>query len=339
MMRLPRFTYLVPRSIQETAQMLANEGPGAQLIAGGTDLLPNMKRRHQTPTTLISLRRVESLRRMREDEGCVLGATQTLSQLVDATMVRESYTALHQAASQVATVHLRNTGTIGGNLCLDTRCLYYNQSHEWRKAIDFCMKKAGTVCWVATASRRCVAVTATDTAPALIALGARVRLVCVAGEREIALEDLYNNDGIVYLTRRADEVLTEIILPPASGWVSTYRKLRRRGSFDFSELGVAAALKFAADGTIEDARVVLGAAASRPVVTRACELLRDRKLTDELIAEVSHSLASRAKPVDNTDLDVHWRKHVASTLIETTLRELRGDDMSGVRQQFARRAM
>lgn len=335
MMRLPRFLFLMPRTVHETAQMLAAEGPGAQLIAGGTDLLPNMKRRQQTPTTLISLRGVESLRTMSGDDGCVLGATLTLAQVVDDPMIRDSYTALHQAASQVATVHLRNTGTIGGNLCLDTRCLYYNQSYEWRKAIDFCMKKQGTVCWVATASRRCVAVSTTDTAPALIALGARVRLVSVAGEREIALEDLYNNDGMNYLTRRADEVLTEIVLPPpVSGWVSAYRKLRRRGSFDFPELGVAAALKFAADGTIEDARVVLGAAASRPVVTRAPELLRGKMLKDDVIAEVSHSLASRAKPVDNTDLDVHWRKHVASTFIATTLRELREPNSARVQGAF-----
>lgn len=335
MMRLPRFLFLMPRSVHEAAQMLADEGPGAQLIAGGTDLLPNMKRRQQTPTTLISLRGVESMRTTSEHESCVLGATLTLTQVVNHPMIRDSYTALHQAASQVATVHLRNSGTLGGNLCLDTRCLYYNQSYEWRKAIDFCMKKQGTVCWVATASRRCVAVTATDTAPALIALGARVRLVSVASEREIALEDLYNNDGMNYLTRRADEVLTEIVLPRDSGWVSAYRKLRRRGSFDFPELGVAAALKFAADGTIEDARVVLGAAASRPVVTRAPELMCGKKLTDELIAEVSHSLASRAKPVDNTDLDVHWRKHVASAFIATTLRELREPNRTIVQGAFS----
>jgi 4-hydroxybenzoyl-CoA reductase subunit beta len=239
----------------------------------------------------------------------------------------------------VATVHLRNSGTIGGNLCLDTRCLYYNQSYEWRKAIDFCMKKDGEICWVATASRRCVAVSSTDTAPALIALGARVRLVSSLGEREVSLADLYNNDGMEYLARRADEVLTEVMLPSLPGWTSTYWKLRRRGSFDFPELGVAAAVKWAPDGAVEDTCVVLGASASRPVVTRAAEWLCGRQLTDEVIAEAARAIARHAKPVDNTDLDVHWRKHVAATFIGFALKDLRGDDMSEVRLRMAKQTL
>jgi len=322
--------------VEEAAQILSSEGPSAQLIAGGTDLLPNMKRRHQTPTTLVSLRHIEGLRKMTNGAGLTLGATVTLTEVVDAPAIHEQYTALHQAAARVATVHLRNSGTLGGNLCLDTRCNYYNQSYEWRKAIHFCMKKDGETCWVATASKRCVAVSSTDTAPALIALGARVRLVSVTGEREVALADFYNNNGMQYLTRGADEVLTEVLLPPLPGWTSTYWKLRRRGSFDFPELGVAAAVKCAPDGTVEDARVVLGAAASRPVVTKAADLLSGRPLTDEVIAEVARTLASRSKPVDNTDFDVHWRKHVASTFIGYALQELRGDDMRAARSAFAR---
>ncbi len=137
-------------------------------------------------------------------------------------------------------------GTLGGNLCLDTRCNYYDQNYEWRKAIDFCMKKDGETCWVATASKRCVAQSATDCAPALIALGASVRLESVAGRRELPLAELYRNDGIDYLTRRPDEILTAVLLPDATGWTSTYWKLRRRGAFDFPVLGVAAAARLAA---------------------------------------------------------------------------------------------
>lgn len=336
MMRLPRFSYRTPRTVQDAARILSSEGPSAQLIAGGTDLLPNMKRRHQTPTTLVSLRHIEPLRKMTNGEGLALGAALTLTEIVDAPAIRGQYTALHQAAAQVATVHLRNSGTLGGNLCLDTRCSYYNQTHEWRKAIDFCMKKAGEICWVATASRRCVAVSSTDTAPALIALGAKIRLAGAAGERDVTLADFYNNDGMEYLTRRADEVLTEVTLPSMPGWTSTYWKLRRRGSFDFPELGVAAAVKRAPDGTVEDARVVFGASGSRPVVTRAAELLSGKKLTDEVIAEVARTMASRAKPVDNTDLNVSWRKHVASTFVGYALKELRGDNMSEARLRIAR---
>jgi len=339
MMRLPRFSYRVPRTVQDAAVILSSEGPSAQLIAGGTDLLPNMKRRHETPTTLVSLRHIEPLRKMTNGTGLTVGASLTLTEIVNAPLIREQYTALHQAAAQVATVHLRNSGTIGGNLCLDTRCSYYNQTYEWRKAIDFCMKKAGEICWVATASKRCVAVSSTDTAPALIALGARVRLVSAEGEREVALADFYNNDGMQYLTRRQDEVLTEVILPPLPGWTSTYWKLRRRGSFDFPVLGVAAAARRAPDGTCEELRVVLGASGSRPVVTRATELLSGKRLTNEVIAAAARTLASRAKPVDNTDLDVYWRKHVAPTFIGYALRELRGDDMSEVRLRTARQTL
>jgi len=225
-------------------------------------------------------------------------------------------------------------GTLGGNLCLDTRCTYYNQTYEWRQAIDFCLKKDGSTCWVATASKRCVAVSSTDTAPALIALNATVVLQSVQGEREIAVADLYRNDGIDYLSRRADEVLTEVRV--SSGWKSTYWKLRRRGSFDFPLLGVAAALKLSGD-VVEEARIALGAVASRPfLVEKAGEFLKGKKLSDEVIAEAARLVANRAKPMDNTDMDLYWRKEVADDFAGYALRELRGDDMRETRTRISR---
>jgi 4-hydroxybenzoyl-CoA reductase subunit beta len=254
--------------------------------------------------------------------------------------VREKHVGLMQAAAQVATPHLRNMATLGGNLCLDTRCTYYDQSHEWRKAIDFCLKKDGETCWVATASKRCVAVSSTDTAPALIALRARVKLVSAGGEREVALEDLYRNDGIEYLARKADEILTEVRLPDTTGWRSTYWKLRRRGSFDFPVLGVAAAARLAKDGTIEEARIALGAVASRPfLVPKASEILVGKKLSDDAIAEAAAAVGSRAKPLDNADMDIYWRKQVTPDLVGYALRELRGDDMRAIRIRIARQAV
>ncbi|HYA46694.1 MAG TPA: FAD binding domain-containing protein, partial [Burkholderiales bacterium] len=232
MMRLPWFDYRAPRSVAEAARILGGEGPRAMLLAGGTDLLPNMKRRQQTPATLVALRGVEELRTIASGNGLTIGAGITLTEVVAAKAVRESYAGLTQAAAQVATPHLRNMATLGGNLCLDTRCSYYDQSYEWRKAIDFCLKKDGETCWVATASKRCVAVSSTDTAPALIALRAKVQLVSAMGSRELALEDLYRNDGIEYLARKPEEILTQVQLPDSRGWKSTYWKLRRRGSFD-----------------------------------------------------------------------------------------------------------
>jgi 4-hydroxybenzoyl-CoA reductase subunit beta len=327
MLRLPWFEHRAPRSVAEAAKILADEGPRAMLIAGGTDLLPNMKRRHQAPQVLVSLAQVGELRKLNGTFGSGL----SLSELVHS---EKTPTALRQAAVQVATPHIRNMGTLGGNLCLDTRCNYYNQSYEWRKAIDFCLKKDGDICWVATASKRCVAVSSTDTAPALIALNASVRLVSSRGEREIPVEALYQNDGIDYLSRMPDEIVTEVLVP--AGWKSSYWKLRRRGSFDFPILGVAAALKFSGD-VVAEARLALGAVASRPfLVEKAGAFLKGKKLTDEVIAEAAGMVANRAKPMDNTDMDLYWRKEVADDFAGYALREVRGDDLREARVRIAR---
>jgi 4-hydroxybenzoyl-CoA reductase subunit beta len=337
MMRLPYFRHLTPTDVAEAARMLAGEGPQAMLIAGGTDLLPNMKRRQQVPETLISLRDVTELRRIENGAGLRLGAGLTLTDLVRHRNVREGYTGLWQAAAQVATPHLRNMGTLGGNLCLDTRCTYYDQAQEWRRAIGFCMKKDGETCWVATSSPRCLAVSSTDTAPALMALGARVRLVSAEGERTLELDELYRNDGIHYSTRRPDEILTDVLLRPADGWRSTYWKLRRRGSFDFPVLSVAAAARLSAAGEVEECRIVLGAVASRPLlVEEAGARLIGNPPTDAAIAEAAALAAKPAKPMDNTDFTLHWRKRVASEFVSYALRELRGDDMRAVRERVAR---
>jgi len=339
MMRLPWFRYEAPRSVAEAARILAAEGPAAMLLAGGTDLLPNMKRRQQAPQVLVALSRVDGMKSVANGQGLTLGAGLTLAELAGFDAVRTRYRGLWQAASQVATAQLRNMGTLGGNLCLDTRCTYYDQNYEWRRAIDFCMKKDGETCWVATASKRCVAVSATDCAPALIALGAAVRLESAAGTRELPLAELYRNDGIDYLTRRPDEILTRVVLPDATGWTSTYWKLRRRGSFDFPVLGVAAAARIGADGTIEEARIALGAVSSQPFPTKAGEFLAGKRLTDDVIAEAGRMVASRAKPMDNTDFDVYWRKEVVAEFTGYALRELRGDDMDSVRLRIARRTL
>ena len=193
------------------------------------------------------------------------------------------------------------------------------------------------VCWVATSSPRCLAVSSTDTAPALIALGARVTLVSANGSREIPATDLFQNDGIHYLRRRADEILTDIRLPRLDGWRSTYWKLRRRGSFDFPVLSVAAAVKLAADGTVEAARLVLGAVASRPVeATEGATALVGSALTDAAIALAAERAAQPARPMDNTDFTLVWRKRVTREFVGYALRELRGDDMREVRRTVER---
>ena len=338
MMRLPLFEFRAPRTLEEAVRILNGEGANAMPLAGGTDLLPNMKRRQQVPRTVMSLRHIECLTQVQMgDSGMRLGACLTLGDIAEDPRFRNGMMALVQAASQVATPQIRNMATLGGNLCLDTRCNYYDQSYEWRKAINFCLKKDGDTCWVAPGSSKCVAVSSTDTAPALMALGARVRLVSSAGEREVVLSDLYNNDGVNYIRRRPGEILAEVLLDSLSGWKSTYWKLRRRGSFDFPVLSVAAAARFSSKGVIEEARIVVGSSASRPLVAaEAGKFLVGHSLSQETIAEAAAIAARIAKPLDNTDFDMTWRKRVTAEFVTYALRELCGDDMSAERERLTR---
>ena len=337
MMRLPRFAYHAPRSVAEAADLLAQGAGDAMLVGGGTDLLPNMKRRQQTPTVLVGLRAIPELTRVAVDDGLTIGAGTTLSALLELPSVREQYTGLWQAAAQIATPHLRNMGTLGGNLCLDTRCNYYDQNYEWRKAIDFCMKKDGATCWVATSSPKCLAVSSTDLAPMLVALNAVVSLHSADGVRRVPVAQLYRNDGINYLSRRPNEVLTEVQLPQADGWRSTYWKLRRRGSFDFPVLSIGVASKCAADGTVEAARIALGAVASCPVEAgdASASLVGDR-LTDLAIERAAEMAARPARPMDNTDFSLVWRKRMTRDFVTYALRELRGDDVREIRRRIGR---
>jgi len=340
MMRLPPFRYRAPRTIADAVAWLA-EGPGQTMIlAGGTDLLPNMKRRQQTPSTLIGLRGLrDQLAAIRNGAGLSIGAGVTLAELMASAHVQDGYRGLWQAAAQVATPQLRNMATIGGNLCLDTRCTYYDQTFEWRKAIDFCMKKDGDTCWVATSSPKCLAVSSTDTAPMLQALGATVTLVSARGSRELALGDLYANDGMHYLTKQRDELLTSIAVPDARGWRSAYWKLRRRGSFDFPVAAAAVAVQFDGPRAIA-ARIVLGAVSSKPQQSdRAAELLIGHELSDEAISAAAVAASELAKPMDNTDFELVWRKKMVTSLVGDALREVRGDDMRARRRQLAKQEL
>ena len=337
MMRLPRFIYRAPRTIAEAADFLAEANGDAMLVAGGTDVLPNMKRRQQTPAVLVGLHGVPELRRVVEDDGLRLGAGITLADLLEVQSVRERYTGLWQAAAQIATPHLRNMGTLGGNLCLDTRCNYYDQNYEWRKAIDFCLKKDGDTCWVAPSSRRCLAVSSTDTAPMLVALDAVAMLRSARGERAVRVADLYRNDGIDYTTRRRDELLTSVHLPDATGWRSAYWKLRRRGSFDFPILSAAVAVRIAHDGRVDAARIVLGAVASCPLeAADAAESLVGGSLTAGQIDAAAELATRPARPMDNTDFSLIWRKRMVREFVTYALREVRGDDVRELRRRVSR---
>jgi 4-hydroxybenzoyl-CoA reductase subunit beta len=325
MIRLPAFKYHAPATADEAVALKAEYGTDAMYVAGGTDLFPNMKRRQFEPKVLIGLHGVQDLRGITNGTGLTIGAGVTLTELTEHPDVRRSYPSLAEAAGLVSTPQLRNSGTIGGNLCLDTRCTYYNQSHAWRKALGFCMKKDGDTCWVALSSQKCLAVSSSDCAPVVVALGGEVRLVGPQGERTIPAEALYRNDGMEYLEKSPDELLVSIKLPDRSGWRSSYWKLRRRGSIDFPILGVAVALKLAEDGTCESARIVLGAVSSKPLlISGAAEMLVGQRITRKLVQDVAELAARSAKPLDNTDMALSYRKKVARVYIARALAEAAG---------------
>ena len=323
MMRLPRFRYYAPTSVKEALRIKADAGPDAAFVAGGTDLYPNMKRRQQTPKVVIGLSRVAKLRRLRVGaSGAAIGAGVSLAEIEHHRRMRRTYPGLVHAIAEISTPPLRNMGTLGGNVLLDTRCNYYDQNYEWRKAIDFCMKKDGAVCWVAPGSPKCLAVQSADSVPALIALRARAILASPSGEREVALEDLYANDGIHYLTKSPDELLTEIRVPSPEGWKASYRKLRRRGAFDFPVLSVGAAVRREGE-TVVEARIVLGAVASAPLRAGAAEArLLGRPLDVSAVTEAAEAAAGPSRPMDNTDFSFLWRKAMTAKWVAAALREL-----------------
>ncbi len=328
MLRLPPFSYLQPRTLDEALRMKADAGPDGMYVAGGTDLYPNMKRRHQEPAVVVSLAGVPELRsiagRGGKGLGLAVGPCVTLTEVAQDSALRTSYSAVAHAAELVSTPLLRNMGTLGGNLCLDTRCNYYNQSYEWRKAIDFCMKKDGAICWVAPSSPRCWAVSSSDVAPVMVAIGAEYVLAGPGGERVVPAARFYHDDGVNYLTKQPDEILTAVRLPAPSGWDAVYHKLRRRGSFDFPVLGVAAWVRW--EGTkVADARIVLGGVASHPQdVPEAGAALHGTALADDAIAAAAAAAFRPSKPMDNTDFDLSWRKQMTRVYVTRALEELRG---------------
>jgi 4-hydroxybenzoyl-CoA reductase subunit beta len=337
MIRLPAFTYVSPKTVDQAVRAVAEAGPDSMLVAGGTDLYPNMKRRQFEPTTLVGLRAIKALRGIggTARDGMRVGACTTLTAVATHPELARAYQGLATAAGLVSSPQLRNMGTLGGNVCVDTRCNYYNQSYEWRKAIGFCMKKDGDICLVAPSSSRCWAVSSSDTAPALWSLGARVGLAGPSGERTVPIAALYRDDGIEYLAKRADEIVTEIVLPPAEGWCSAYLKLRRRGSFDFPILGVAVALRLDGD-VVREARIVLGAVASLPrEALKAAAVLVGQRLTTATIEAAADAAAGPAKPLDNTDLTHPYRKKITRVYVARALARLAGFDHGPVLAEIA----
>jgi 4-hydroxybenzoyl-CoA reductase subunit beta len=300
--------------------MAAELGPRAMFVAGGTDLFPKLKRRQFEVDALIGLDFLPREVRAGSDETDIGAGVTLAAAAADEHLVKE-FSGYAQAAGLVSSPPLRNAGTIGGNLCVDTRCNYYDMTYEWRKAIGFCLKKDGDICLVAPSSPRCWAVSSSDTGPMAMALEGLVTLASADGERELPVAALYRDDGIDYMAKQPNEVVTGLRLPSVKGTQTAYVKLRRRGSIDFPIAGAAVALRM--DGeTVTYCRIVLSAVASHPLEARtADEFLTGKSLDQETIREAAELAAKPAKPLDNADLTHFWRKKMVRVVVEQAIAE------------------
>lgn len=321
MLRLPPLRHEAPLTIEEAVALLAEDG--ALLAAGGSDLVPNLKRRqYPDARSIVSLRRIPDLAGVRVDvDGTIrIGALVTLAEIVLDTRIPA---ALREAAGAVASPQIRNQGTVGGNLCVDTRCDWLNVPETWRQAAEPCLKAGGEMCWVAPAKKDCWAVSSSDLAPVMIVFGAEVQLINSEGQRSIPVEELYRNDGIAYLAKAPNEILTEITIGVHTDLRATYQKLRRRASIDFPILGVAAAVRLDATGTCTEARIVLGAVASAPLrVPTAEQALIGRTYDSDSIAEAAEAARKLARPLNNTDLTSRYRKRMIPVFVKRALEKL-----------------
>lgn len=311
-MSLPAFQLLRPKSIDEAVALMAKHGGEVKLVAGGTDLLPSMKQKLFTPSYVLDLRGVAELRGIRSSaSGVEIGALTTLSAVEHSSLISRDYPVLHEAVKTVASPVLRNMGTLGGNICLDTRCLWYNQSLSWRKSCGFCLKKDGNLCHVAPGGKFCWAAFSGDTAPALLCLGAEIEIVGRDGVKRTPLSEFYVNDGIVRLKLAKGEIVTRIHLPgSAAGWRGSYQKLRVRGSIDYPLAGVAVALKMNS-GRVEDARVAITAVNPAPhLIKDADAQLIGMAPTEEAAERIGEIAARTAKPLTTSVLTPEYRREM-----------------------------
>jgi 4-hydroxybenzoyl-CoA reductase subunit beta len=312
-MSLPSFKLLRPRTIQEAVGLLAKHGNGLQVLAGGTDLLPSMKQRLFSPPYLMDIRGIDEISGIHEQSGAgvEIGALTPLSVIEDSDFIRRKYRVLHEAAKTVASPILRNMGTLGGNICLDTRCVWYNQSLQWRRSCGFCIKKDGDLCHVAPGGKRCWAAFSGDTPPALLCLGAELEIAGPKSFRRVLLKDFYTNLGEARMKLDPHEMITRIFLPEASAsWKGSYMKLRVRGSIDYPLAGVAVAVK-QDGGPIEAARVAVTAVNPAPLLVTAAEHALVGKRVDPHVAAVVGELAAKtAKPLTTSALTPEYRREV-----------------------------
>jgi 4-hydroxybenzoyl-CoA reductase subunit beta len=326
MLRLPQFETEVPTRLADALTLL-DANPTAMIVAGGTDLVPNLKHELFTPPIVVSLARIVELRGISHDTSgwITIGAMTTLEDVATSELLRTRAPALAQAASLVAGPQLRAMGTLGGNVLLDTRCQWYNQTYFWRQALGFCLKKDGTKCHVVEGGSKCVAAASNDTAPALMTLRAELVFESTRGRRTVPIDDFWIADGIQNKKLEPGEVLVAVRIPPTGpGHRGAYGKLRERGSIDFPLLGVAARLDLDAKNRIENADLVITALQARPLrIQRAAPILAGKMLdTPELEAAIGELCAQAYKqchPMPNVPGDADWRREMVPVYVRRTL--------------------
>jgi 4-hydroxybenzoyl-CoA reductase subunit beta len=311
-----------PASLAEAAALLAAD-PHARLVAGGTDLLPNLRRGIEHPRTLVDLGAVADFATIAEGESAlVLGAGVTLARLASNADIARRYAAIADAARTIAAPAHRTVATLGGNLCLDTRCVFYNQSEWWRAANAYCLKRGGDRCHVAPQGDRCHAAFSGELAPALLVLGADVELVASSGTRRIRLADLYRDDGAAHLTIARDEVLARVLVSkPAAALASGYRKARARGAIDFPLAGVACALRVES-GVLRELRVALTGTNSRPLLLEGTDAFVGRAVDGAALAALGKLVQKQASPMRTTVTQSNYRRQVAAVIAQRLVREL-----------------
>ena len=329
-MSLPQFKLLRPRTVEEAVEHL-RQGKSARVLAGGTDLIPSMRQKLFEPEYVVVLNGIASLRGIRPqpDGGVEIGASTTLRAIERSEFLREHYPVLTEAATTVASPVLRNMGTIGGNICLDTRCLWYNQSLTWRKGCGFCIKKDGDLCHVAPGGTKCWAAFSGDTPPALLCLGAEIEVASASGLRRISLSGFYTGEGDHYRKLESNEIVTRVLLPASSaGYRGVYRKLRVRGSIDYPLAGVAVALK-RSNGHVADARVGITAVNPAPLLVKGATELLTGKAVDESLADAVGDLAAKiSKPLTTSALTPEYRREMIRVFTKRAVLAAAGMDQN-----------
>jgi len=321
---MPDFRLHRPTTVAEAVKLRASE-PASFFVAGGTDLVVNIRRGIQQAKSLVDLSAIEDLHSITvDDEGVHIGAAVSLEILASHDAVARDYAAVAAAAAAVAGPTHRAYGTLGGNLCLDTRCLYYNQSEWWRQSNDYCLKERGDVCHVAPGGNFCFAAFSGDVAPAMLVHEAEIDLVGPQGTRRISLHDLYNDDGQAHLAKQADELLTIVHLPnKMAGIASGYEKARVRGSIDFPLAGVAVALRLI-DGKVETLRVALTGVNPRPLLIEKTEGYLGKRLDDAALDRLREQVRSQSKPMRTTTVKPWYRRRVVGNLARRLTARLAG---------------